>query len=1021
MDYSPKSITSQKNNNDINTSNKFSSLYNPINITDNNIPEYLNLYPSIVENNYSLLENVPFIQWDFNENKNKKRNENKKNSIFKDYSSFQEESIKNDNTIYEMNEEFFEAILQRKTHFDKNKIINTLCNFIRNSKLLQKLENEYTSEKKMDIENLVLNCAKSLGYIKLEKGEVLFKIGDVGDKFYFILNGKINILKLREIKDVIMTNVEYLKYCIFLYDNKEEYILNEVFKRNRKLIDITNIEDIIKIYRIVFINLLRKNITNHIITTNSQLFNFFKEYNQSLLSFHLSENDLINLDSIPSKKLDWENYILKRVKLSLKESIFYEDYEDLFKTQNLKYNITCYIYEPFLFFGPGLFFGDFALDSENARRNATIRAEEKTYLAWMKSVDYANIIAPRRKIEKHNEIMFLYKNYFFKNTNLFTFEKKYFHLFPPREYIKTEKILIQKNKNKNGRCLFFIKTGMIQMSINISIFELHNLINIIYEKMVKHAFFKKICKFKGTNFLINENTLKNLKKYLREPFLLSIKDKKSRLMSELNKKINYKFTIITQNELLGIEEIFLNLNNICSAEVISDKVMCYELTEKQLNIFLGEEKNLVILYTKYAINKITTLLDRLQNLKKNRIYIMKSKYENEIINNNKNYFNELNNDNEKQSVNNNENENDNNDNKKIIYNDDTYILSDNNNSISNNKKIKEIKKYKKDYYLEEENKVPKSSRLEFGNQSPLSKKAKLNIKKIFHEKLTQRINNNGKKDKFILSMIKSKEIINEKKILKKKKLSFFKDLNNNNGNKNKNSSNQNIYRYYIPENTNKDENNYLIGNTQIPLNQIKQEIKDYNSLNFNNINNNVNINSDNYSQIFELSQLKYPLSERCLLVKNNLLESLEKNNNIKKINISQSQKFYGKIKKIKKRNTSNNTINNSINIINLSQGQLIKNNKKKIIKTKQLLPSIIKDFDTNMKKKFLLCNNKINPETKKENNNNTINTSNIIINNSSRSFEKKIYENIKIKNNFELNNILTKIGNNKKYKYKAII
>ena len=159
-----------------------------------------------------------------------------------------------------MNEEFLESLLQRKSHFDKNKTINTMCNFIRNSKLIKKLEGDNTSDKKMDMETLVVNCAKSLGYVKLEKGEVLFKIGDIGDKFYFILSGKINILKLKELKKIFMTNVEYLQYCMFLIDYKEDYILNEVFKKNKKTLDITNTEDIIRLYRIVFIKILREKI-----------------------------------------------------------------------------------------------------------------------------------------------------------------------------------------------------------------------------------------------------------------------------------------------------------------------------------------------------------------------------------------------------------------------------------------------------------------------------------------------------------------------------------------------------------------------------------------------------------------------------------------------------------------------------------------------------------------------------------------------------------------------------------------
>ena len=372
--------------------------------------QYFNLYPS-VSSSYDIISTVPFIKWEFNQQPK----------------TFQEELYEPINKdVYDMNEEFLESLLQRKSYFDKNKTINTICDFIKNSKLIKKLESE-TSDKKMDSEMLILNCAKSLGYVKLEKGEVLFKIGDIGDKFFFILSGKINILKLKELKKIYMTNVEYLQYCIFLINNKEDYILNEVFKKNKKVLDITNIEDIIKLYRIVFIKILRDKIINHEITTNGDLLNFFKEYKQDPLSFHIYESDLKNLQEQIQKGVfgsakDWENYILKRVRMTIKESIFFEDYEDMFKerNRNIKYNIICYVYESFLFLGPGLFFGDFALDSENARRNATVRAEEKTYLAWMKSLDYANIIAPRRKIEKHNEIMFLLM-YLLLKRNIFTY------------------------------------------------------------------------------------------------------------------------------------------------------------------------------------------------------------------------------------------------------------------------------------------------------------------------------------------------------------------------------------------------------------------------------------------------------------------------------------------------------------------------------------------------------------------------------------------------------------------------
>ena len=86
-----------------------------------------------------------------------------------------------------------------------------------------------------------------------------------------------------------------MQYCIFLINSKEDYILNEVTKKNRKLLDITYPEDIIRLYRIVFLKILREHILNHFIQNNRQLIEFFNNYKQKMEDFHLVKNDLINL------------------------------------------------------------------------------------------------------------------------------------------------------------------------------------------------------------------------------------------------------------------------------------------------------------------------------------------------------------------------------------------------------------------------------------------------------------------------------------------------------------------------------------------------------------------------------------------------------------------------------------------------------------------------------------------------------------------------------------------------------
>ena len=85
-----------------------------------------------------------------------------------------------------------------------------------------------------------------------------------------------------------------------------------------------------------------------------------------------------------------KNNMLKKCEPSFKDLVFFEPYESIIDNET-KLSITCFIYEPFMSIGKGFFFGDFALDSEINKRNATIRAEEDTILGYLKSVDYINI------------------------------------------------------------------------------------------------------------------------------------------------------------------------------------------------------------------------------------------------------------------------------------------------------------------------------------------------------------------------------------------------------------------------------------------------------------------------------------------------------------------------------------------------------------------------------------------------------------------------------------------------------
>ena len=143
------------------------------------------------------------------------------------------------------------------------------------------------------------------------------------------------------------------------------------------------------------------------------------------------------------------------------------------------------------------------------------------------------------------KLCFCIKIFFFKNLNVYAFEKKYFHLFPPREFVKGDTIYYQ---NIIPNHLYFIKTGQIQLEIKVSIFELQYLIEQLFERMIKNKYYKDIYREKGANYLIDLETYKKIKSLIKEPFLEKLRDKNARFLAELNKRTSNKLTIITERE-----------------------------------------------------------------------------------------------------------------------------------------------------------------------------------------------------------------------------------------------------------------------------------------------------------------------------------------------------------------------------------------------------------------------------------------------------------------------------------------
>ena len=433
----------------------------------------------------------------------------------------------------EMDEEFLNDLIKIPCPIAKNKIINVISKFIQKSKLMEKLESDYQSDKKIGTNSLSEICAEKLNYKEFHPGEIVFKIGEPGDKFYFILNGNVSILKLKELPNIEMTYIQYIHYCMFLYNSKEEYILNEVIKANHSILNLSSIEDIKSINKIIFMRALTDNINKNILN-NKHLYLFFQQNGQKFQDYDIDKEELDILEQQKLKGLqgagkEWENYIAKRCKLTISEQMFFQPYEKIF-TEHKPKKIRCFCYHSFLYLGPGLFFGDTAIDFENNKRNATIRAEDFTILAYLNREDYLNIISPKHKIEKLKEIEFIYEKFFFSDINSHLFEKNYFHLFSPREYYRGS---ILFSNGTIPRSLILLKSGRVSLELKGSVIDIHNLIKFIYNNIFSNPIFSRLSQNSKNRYLPNHK-LSIIKSYINDPILTRLKTHNNRFIEEMN-------------------------------------------------------------------------------------------------------------------------------------------------------------------------------------------------------------------------------------------------------------------------------------------------------------------------------------------------------------------------------------------------------------------------------------------------------------------------------------------------------
>lgn len=536
----------------------------------------------------------------------------------------------------EHNFHLFKEAVTKPPQYRNFNDLQIIIYFLKNTQLMEKFRGERLNE--LAYQTIMLNCATHLQIQLLKKGEILFKIDSIGEKFYLIIKGKVEVLKPIE-KNRKMTLFEYFNHIKDLRNCDELHILQKTIKANYEYFPLQNVNQIDYIDKLIFKAQFLNRMEHFKIPIDVE--NFFLAHHKNPKDFKINLKNLKKLHKMNNREyyvlepgLDenlsddsfkkpygdqlWIVYLNYKIQISKEEREEYQKFRGI-ERRNKKLDMFIYEYEIFMCINEGNYFGDFALDKKNKKRTATIRADEDLVLGVICHEIYRDYIFSEKQKIKQREVAFINENFLFKEIKIFSFETKFFQHFALNEYFK-EKEIYKQNSIDNK--IFLIREGKLEISFEGSIVDLHDCIKKIIEKYeflinninkIAHPFFS----IKNANFI----SPKSLNLYLEDEHLIDINRLKfrcERIYDYVTKKRKIHLFILSVNEIVGLEDFFLDTKmHLYNADILSDRITVYKIDYENLKNIYKDEIKIQQNFQDVCLDKILFFIKRIYSVKKN--------------------------------------------------------------------------------------------------------------------------------------------------------------------------------------------------------------------------------------------------------------------------------------------------------------------------------------------------------------------------------------------------------------------
>lgn len=477
-------------------------------------------------------------------------------------------------------------------------------------------------------EELLKNISFVMKYEGILTGKIFLRYGDKGEKFYILLKGKVAILIPKDEK-MDLSEEEYCLYLLNLRKYGEVELMSKCVNQNKGVFKfeeddfdlwilraMDKIEEEFSPTRAVGSGGGSKSSSILEISSNSSAkpnLKNTKKKSQAVspenktnrqkserLIMMLKEEIRETYNKINSPSEDETITVNDYINRILPQKRDYSFYSFNFGLNERK-SVNIWLYNHVLSLSDGQKFGDYALDSSNQKRMASIISLENTHLGVLNKESYEDCIKDVNEKVKKLSSNFLLSLPIYKNLNPSLFLKNFFHLFVLRKVNWHEKLFVE---GKEPESVFIIKEGEFELNTKISNKEINHLV-------------KDFCN--GDESHISES---ETDEYLTDEKVFS---------KFMNQKKVAKISIVKNTDILGLSDSIHRGKYIYSAECVSAQAEVFEIKNKFFEMISKSDEEIGKNLEKILNKKIEYVVQRLISTKKMRIKFYKSFHSNEIV------------------------------------------------------------------------------------------------------------------------------------------------------------------------------------------------------------------------------------------------------------------------------------------------------------------------------------------------------------------------------------------------------